>query len=235
MAPSYRTSSLDEENILAAVLQLGLGGTGMFIDQKYHGGQCCIYKLSFYPDLEGRDQESLAVRMPLYMSDDEGKLCVLKTEWQTLQELQRRGFAWSPKPLGCSLTFDNPVKHPFLVLTWAKGTNAHWHDNFPSRPVRDAFLKQLAMIQLSLLACTLDISSVTWYEFFHRVIRNRRTRVLSGKLPDLSMKDCDDQEVLLASVAQECQTGFTQREVAMDHGDIKPDNIIVDDKYNITW
>jgi hypothetical protein len=153
---SNKTPCLDNESILAAVLQLGVGGAALSLDGEFRGGQCHVYKLSFLRGLASQDRESLAVRVPLYMSGSDEIISVLKTEWQTLQILRAKGFAWSPRPLGCCLTFNNPVKHPFLVLSWGEGSTPRWDDISPPRPLRDKFLSQLATIQMSLIRCTLE-------------------------------------------------------------------------------
>lgn len=153
---SNKTLCLDKESILAAVLQLGVGGPALSLDGEFRGGQCHVCKLSFIRDPVSQDRESLAVRVPLYMSGNDEIISALETEWQTLQILRAKGFAWSPRPLGCCLTFDNPVKHPFLVLTWGEGSTPRWDDISPPRPLRDKFLTQLAAIQMCLIRCTLE-------------------------------------------------------------------------------
>ncbi|OAA67564.1 hypothetical protein ISF_03740 [Cordyceps fumosorosea ARSEF 2679] len=50
---------------------------------------------------------------------------------------------------GRSLSFDNPVKFPFLVLIWAEGSKPRWDDDSPPRPLRDKLLGQMAAIQVS--------------------------------------------------------------------------------------
>ncbi|KAF6805203.1 hypothetical protein CPLU01_16004 [Colletotrichum plurivorum] len=161
-------------------------------------------------------------------------ISALRTEWRTLQKLEAKGFVWSPKPLGCNLTLDNPVKHPFLVLEWAEGSHTCWNDTFPARPLRDKFLSQLAAIHTSLIECTIEVGAVTWGEFFERIIENKRSRVLSGRLPGLSEQACDDQKALLSRVLSiNGQEGSTEKDFAIDHGDLKPENIIVDEEFNI--
>lgn len=66
--------------------------------------------------------------------------------------------------------------------------------------------------------------------YFERLAKNRRTRVEEVKIPALSLKDCADQRALLDAVlgADRDDTAL-----AMDHGDFKPENIIVDADYNI--
>ncbi len=61
-------------------------------------------------------------------------------------------------------------------------------------------------------------------------MRNRRTGVEKGRFPGLSIQDCDDQRALLDEVLGEDRDNTA---MAMDHGDFKPENIIVDTDYNI--
>lgn len=52
-----------------------------------------------------------------------------------------------------------------------------------------------------------------------------------GLATDLTLSDCDHQQELLPTVVGAVGGNSTVR--AMDHGDLQPQNIIVDNKYNI--
>jgi hypothetical protein len=142
----------EPRRIFAAISQLGLGGEALALDEEFRGGQCHIFKLTF------QDKESLAVRVPLYMSvlSQLEKVPVVKMEVEILQLLEAKGFRWAPKCRGYSLSFENPVKHPFIVLAWVEGSRHAWDENFPKQPYRDSLLGQMASIQLSLIECTLE-------------------------------------------------------------------------------
>lgn len=149
---SIENSDFEPKNIFAAISQLGIRGEAPSLGGEFRGGQCQVYELRF------QDQESLAVRVPLHMNVDsqDEKIHALETELQNLQILETKGFPWAPKCRGHSLTFDNPVKHPFIVLTWIEGSKLAWNENFPQKPLRDRLLSQMASIQLSLIECTLE-------------------------------------------------------------------------------
>lgn len=142
----------EPRNIFAAISQLGLGGESPMLEDEFRGGQCRIFKLTF------RDKESLAVRVPLYMSvcSQFEKIPVVEMEVEIVQMLEAKGFRWAPKCRGYSLSFDNPLKHPFIVLTWIEGSRLPWNTSFPKQPHRDGLLRQIASIQLSLIECTLE-------------------------------------------------------------------------------
>ncbi|KAF2400119.1 hypothetical protein EJ06DRAFT_530869 [Trichodelitschia bisporula] len=184
---AHETPDSSPESIIAAVSELGIGGTTPSLDVVFSGGQCQIYKLSF------ADHESLAVRIPHRVDDNPDSIIYgLYAEWQVVQKLEDKGFRWAPRCRGRSRTFDNPVGYPFLVLTWVEGSTLRWGENVPPQPQRDELLWQLAAIQLSLIHCTQEEGSVTANEFFQRLIKSRRTRVLEGKRPGLSEQDYDD-------------------------------------------
>jgi len=146
----------EPRKLFAAISQLGLIGEAPVLEEEFRGGQCRIFKLSF------RDKESLAVRVPLYMSvrSQSDNIPLVKMEVEILQMLKAKGFRWAPKCRGYSLSIDNPVKHPFIVLTWVEGSRLHWNESYPRQPHRDSLLGQIASIQLSLIECTLEKS--TW-------------------------------------------------------------------------
>ncbi|KAL6837303.1 hypothetical protein V8C40DRAFT_260322 [Trichoderma camerunense] len=97
-------------------------------------------------------------------------------------------------------------------------------------PLRGVLLDQIASIQLSLIACTLENRSTSAATFFQRRMKNRSTQVREGRIPGLSEKDCINQQDLVCQVLGQDQndTAF-----AVEHGDIEPNNIIVDENYNI--
>lgn len=76
----------------------------------------------------------------------------------------------------------------------------------------------------------MKLGSTTAKAYFERLIRNRRTRVRDGKLLAISDQDCINQQSLLDHVLGQEQDNTI---FALEHGDIKPENIIVDDNHNI--
>lgn len=63
-------------------------------------------------------------------------------------------------------------------------------------------------------------------------MKNRSNQVREGRIHGLSEEDCINQQALVCQVLGQDQhdTAF-----AVDHGDIKPNNIIVDEDYKIKW
>ncbi|KAI1827952.1 hypothetical protein F4861DRAFT_535774 [Xylaria intraflava] len=85
-------------------------------DEKFRGGQCHVYELSF------EDRECLAARVPLYMSPNspDGIIDALNGEWKTLQALEAKGIdfrqpeTWTFAPFMKS--FFNKGAH--ILLAW---------------------------------------------------------------------------------------------------------------------
>lgn len=153
---SNKRQAFKAENIFAALFHLGISGEAPCLDGEFRGGQCHVFRVNF------RDAASLAVRVPLYMDNAGGsgaKVEALQAELRNLHALEVKGFPWSPRCHGQSLSFDNAVEHPFLVLSWFDGTQLSWGENFPPRPVRDKVLGQMASIQLDLIERTLENSA----------------------------------------------------------------------------
>ncbi|KAM3562501.1 hypothetical protein MY1884_001800 [Beauveria asiatica] len=217
--------SLEPTAICAALSDLHLGGSDPFVDGEFQGAECRIFKISF------KDRPSLSVRVyhRLHLSQQE-VIASVDMDTRMLRTLEEKGFPWSPRYRAASLTFDNPINYPFVVLDWVEGVPLQWDHDSPAQPIRDAFLAQLAAIQLSLVTCTLENRSTTATAFFERRIRNQLNRVKDGKLPGLVEKDCLDQLALLPKALgpDGHNTLF-----AVDHADLKPKNIIVDQENNI--
>ncbi|KAI9891349.1 MAG: hypothetical protein M1814_002862 [Vezdaea aestivalis] len=192
--------------------------------ETFRGGQCHIYKVDF------SDKESWAIRVPLYMtSSEDGIISVMEDEVKTVRELESKEFTWSPRYRGSSVTFDNAVGYPFTVLSWIEGSILKWSENYPRQPVRNKILAQIAMIQVSLIQCTKE-KSVSATSYCERLIENKFKRVRSGHLSNITDKDCLDQKNLLAQVLH---SRLEHAPFAIDHGDLKPSNMIVDSNLNI--
>ncbi|KFA80607.1 hypothetical protein S40288_11660 [Stachybotrys chartarum IBT 40288] len=239
---SDQVPHLGDSNVLAAVSELGLNKPALSIDARFKGGECYVLKL------KSDDAASLAVRIPHSTGESscDDILAIVESEIRILKILEVKGFCWAPRLLGAALTFDNPIKCPFLVLNWVEGETLRWDANFPPQPLRNKVLSQIALLQLFLLECTQKSGmptyrnewslsnrkqeSMTAEAFFQRRLQNRHRRVLEGKIPGLSQQDCFDQQALLGQVLgpdRDCKV------FAVHHGDIKPANIVIDENHNI--
>ena len=66
--------------------------------------------------------------------------------------------------------------------------------------------------------------------FLGRLVNTHLARVTEGKIPGLSQENCRDKQLLLATVLGSEGKDTT---LAMEHGDFKLYNVIVDRRYNI--
>jgi hypothetical protein len=143
------------ENIPAAISTFLPNSEVPVLNERYmDGGQCRIFKVDF---LNG---ESWSVRIPIHLqSDSQGAIInALRREQEVLQEIGGKYFPWAPKHHGSSLTFENVVGYPFIVLSWIEGSPLLWTANYPLRPIRNKILGQVAKIQMSLIEHTKENS-----------------------------------------------------------------------------
>ncbi|KAK3938555.1 kinase-like domain-containing protein [Diplogelasinospora grovesii] len=202
------------------------GETPVLDEDHFDGAQCRVFKVTF------SDGESWAIRMPIHMTGlaQQNVIAIMQGEVTMLQQLERSGFRWSPRIQGVSLTFDNETGYPFMALRWIPGSCLSWSPDHPGRDIRDKVLRQLAAIQLELVGCTIeDKGSAS--EFFERMIDGKLGRVRSGSLPELAEQDVHDQKALLPKVLY---PWLENAPFAIDHGDLRANNIIVDADHNIT-
>ncbi|KAJ6102593.1 hypothetical protein N7486_005020 [Penicillium sp. IBT 16267x] len=143
-----------ENNIPIAISQLRGDKQIPALCKHFNGGQCRVFKVNF------TNGESWAVRVPLFVrhASQDTVIQLIESEARVLEELELKGFLWAAKLRGCSLTFDNAIRYPFIPLTWITGSHLSWSDEFPARPLRDKVLKQVAMIHTSLIECTKETS-----------------------------------------------------------------------------
>ncbi|KAK2805082.1 hypothetical protein FQN50_006327 [Emmonsiellopsis sp. PD_5] len=196
--------NFQEENLSFAISQLRADHQVPHLNTHYDGGQCRVFRVDF------PDGESWAVLVPLFVRNvsREAIVDLVQCEANVLRELEIKGFHWAAKVRGCSLTFDNDVGYPFVALTWIPGIPLSWSDDVPTRPVR-----------------------VTATEHFSRIIENKIRRVHNGLLPGISEQDCFDQRNILSDVLL---PKLDNAPFAMDHGDLSPQNILVDSEFNVT-
>ncbi len=197
------------------------------LEKPISGGQCQIFQLSFSVGVKW------SVRCPVHMKcSEEAIIDVLRNEISVLQELETSGFEWSPKVIGFDLTFDNPTGLPFIVLSWIACSKLAWNDCIPSRYQRDKVLSQLANILIALISCTAKKSSGnTSLIYLTNIVDKKTARVRSGHLPGIRVEDCLDLRDLLGDVVH---GELNNAPFFIGHGDLSPENIIVDSDFNIT-
>lgn len=106
------------------------------------------------------DRSKCAVQLPIFMpsSTEEEREAITTTiekEISTLAYLKDKGFPWSPRPITYSNQFDNPVKFPYMILSWIDGKPMKWNDQIPaSLNVRENVSRQLAHIMVELALAT---------------------------------------------------------------------------------
>lgn len=161
MMESFR-SDFRPENI-PATISAAFRGDGEIPKLKVpymEGGQCRIYKVEF-------SDESWCVRIPHVQSDPDGAInrshgrnivSLVTHERDVIQEVGKWKFPWASKLLGFSLTFENDIGRPFILLSWIEGSPLRWTEQDPPRPVRNKILSQVARIHVSLIEHTQEIS-----------------------------------------------------------------------------
>lgn len=105
-------------------------------------GQCQIYAVQFLDD----DGDPWAVRIPVHQTLPTSSIArIVHDEMALMKKLNNAGFLWSPKLIGGDTGFDNPVGHPYLVMTWVHGDALEWTPTV-SIERRSKVLRQLVQI-----------------------------------------------------------------------------------------
>lgn len=147
-------NSFYEKTIPIAISQLRRDRQIPILRQYLDGGQCRVFQVTF------TDSESWAVRVPLFVrqAPQDTVIQLLESEARILEELELKGFSWAARLRGCSFTFDNAIRFPFIALTWIAGSQLLWSDEFPTQPFRNKILDQVATLHASLIECTKETS-----------------------------------------------------------------------------
>lgn len=158
MTSSRASFALDD--ILALVSAIRNDGASAAFcfgtDEKpFTGGESQIYALKF------PDYTTWAVRSPVHAGKSLPASFITgfaEAELAILTRLGNAGFRWSPKLISYDSGFDNPIKHPYFVLSWVHGTPREWTEAIPSeRRHRHKILRQFVDIQLDLAECTREL------------------------------------------------------------------------------
>ncbi|KAH0542351.1 hypothetical protein FGG08_003289 [Glutinoglossum americanum] len=230
MAPSIK--GFHPENIPGIVSDLRLNGTMASFcfgtaDRPLSGKQCLIYAVQF------PDGATWAVRVPAQANHlpPGAVTAFVEMEVSILKRIETSGFSRSPRLLGYNSGFDNPVGFPYIVSTWVEGTPAEWSDSIPSdRDTRNKFLRQMADITLELADCTQEWRPTTAGTYLTDLIDRKIVRVSNGQLPGIQLRDCFIQRALVPRVVH---FPLEMSPFLVSHEDLSPDNIIVDNEYNI--
>ncbi|KAI0154380.1 hypothetical protein GGR57DRAFT_113311 [Xylariaceae sp. FL1272] len=179
--------------------------------------------------------DAWAVRLPWLGTPnlDAGSVMdLVKHEMDILRDLKVSGFRWSPRLIGGDITFQNPMKHPYLVVTWIHGRHLEWTQNYPPKQdQRDKVLRQLVDIQLEMISSTTRPntgSSAT--KCLTEAIDGQIMRVLEGKLPELKLKSCFVHRYLADHAFDDA---IEPAVLAVSHKNIASRKIIVDDEFGI--
>ena len=121
------------------------------------GGESQIYALRF------PDDTTWAVRIPVHAGRSMPASSIthsVEAEVAILTRLGNAGIRWAPKLISYDSRFDNPITHPYIVLSWVHGTPLEWTETFPlERRHRHTILRQFVDIQLDLAECTQSLSA----------------------------------------------------------------------------
>jgi hypothetical protein len=170
METAVRRDTLHPENIPSTVAQLRSDGKlPTLCSEHSDSGGCRIYKANF--DDDDADNDTWAIRLPIHVraASADDIISVLQTEIFILQDLERKGFRWSPRLEASSLTFENGVGFPFLALKWIPGECLRWSADVPAtRALRDKILGQVAHILVSLVECTSENSTLETQNNFNK-------------------------------------------------------------------
>ncbi|KAJ6786276.1 hypothetical protein PWT90_00816 [Aphanocladium album] len=220
------SQNLSDEAILDAVAAFDLGGCCASVAGEFQAGECHVFRVTF------SDHPSICLRVMHARAryGDEEAIRQADRDRRVYQRLESSGFAWSSRLVGASLTFDNPVGYPFLLLEFADGLRLDWSDVSPPQPARDELLMHLASIQQELLRCTWEIGDLTAQQYYERKFRRQLKQVRDGKLPGVAEQDIRDQLALLPQMLGDQKDS---RYFALEHADLNPSNIIVSDNYRI--
>lgn len=199
----------------------------------FSGKQAHVYVAAF-PDSNITTHTQWAIRVPVHASHlgPEGPADIVKSEVSVLQTLQAAGFKWSPRVIAFDAGFENAIRFPYIVLTWVPGTPLRWTREIPARREdRDKVIGQVVQMIIELACATISENACSGYEYLVTMIDRQICRVVKGQLKDLALHNC---LVHRALARRAIDPVLDSHQFMISHDDLAPENIIVDDDYNVT-
>lgn len=194
----------------------------------FSGKQAHVYVVEF------PDATQWAIRVPVHASHlgPEGLADIVNSEVSILQKLQIVDFKWSPKLIAFDAGFDNAIQFPYIVLTWVPGKPLQWTNEIPAqREDRNKVIRQVIQMTTDLAHATISENAYSGYEHLVTMIDRQICRVINGQLKDLALHNC----LLHRALARRAIDPATDScQYMISHDDLAPENIIVDDNYNVT-
>ena len=194
----------------------------------FSGKQAHVYVVEF------PDATQWAIRVPVHASHlgPDGLADTVNGEVSILKKLQTAGFTWSPRLIAFDTAFDNAIQFPYIVLTWVPGKPLQWADEIPARREdRDKVIRQVMQLTTDLAYATISENADSGYEHLVAMIDRQICRVINGQLKDLTLHNC----LLHRALARRAiDPDIDSRQFMISHNDLAPENIIVDDNYNVT-
>ncbi|KAM3545493.1 hypothetical protein ARSEF1564_001655 [Beauveria bassiana] len=219
--------SLQNLELTLAALQLG--------DQLVYESQTQSYRFALFR-FRRHDGSRIALKVqqqgPIATHPDNVQN-VVRRELYALKKLESIHFRYAPKCIAFDLSFNNPIRMPFLVVTWTEGEPLAWTTHYPPMDMRMRVLNQLFQIQLELIEDSLESCNETARHFYSRLIHDKMMIAPRGP-PGLG--GIPTQEDYWSQLAQlECILGPAQddKTYAIAHNNLVPENIIVDREHNI--
>ena len=192
------------------------------------GKQAHVYVVEF------PDATQWAIRVPVHASHigPEGLADIVNSEVSILQKLQIVGFKWSPRLITFDVGFDNAIRFPYIVLTWVPGKPLQWTNEIPARREdRNKVIRQVMQMITDLAYATISENSYSGYEHLVTMIDRQICRVINGQLKDLALHNCLLHRALARRAIDPAMDSY---QFMISHDDLAPENIIVDDNYNVT-
>lgn len=194
----------------------------------FSGKQAHVYVVEF------PDATQWAIRVPVHASHlrPEGLADIVNSEVSILQKLQTVGFKWSPRLIAFDAGFNNAVRFPYIVLTWVPGKPLQWTNEIPARREdRNKVIRQVMQMTTDLAYATISENACSGYEYLVTMIDRQICRVINGQLKDLALHNCLLHRALARRAVDPTLDSY---QFMISHDDLAPENIIVDDNYNIT-
>ncbi|XWW94268.1 hypothetical protein V2A60_002211 [Cordyceps javanica] len=216
-------------NLELTLLALNLGGNFVY-EAEIHGSRFVLFR--FLRD----DGSKIALRVQQQWpiaTHPEIIQTVVRREVYVLKKLESVQFQYSPKCLAFDFSFNNPIRHPFVVLNWVEGQQLIWTKDHPPMEQRMRIMSQLFQIQLELIDISLESGAETARQFYSRLIHDKLMVAPRGPPGAGGMPTQEDYWSQLMHLEVILGSRQDDKNYAIAHNNVTADNIIIDQDYNI--
>ncbi|KAJ4147268.1 hypothetical protein LMH87_001804 [Akanthomyces muscarius] len=218
------------QNLYQTLRQLGTLGAHFVFEAEHHGNRHWLFVFSRLNGSKIVVRVQKQYQVPVHPEIVQN---MVRREVYVLKKLEQIRFLYAPICLAFDISYSNPIRFPFLVLTWTEGERLIWTNHHPTLDLRIRVMNQLSRLQLELIDNSLESRAETAKYFYTRHIHDNMMVAPRGLPGAGGIPTQEDYWNQLSHLECILGSGHGDKTYAIAHNNITYENIIVDKDCNV--